>query len=231
VPLGEEDNVKTAFGGQVGHFELCTSPARARVINQTNTVTASAGNTALIYVGDTVLYGAVKQEHSERLTEVSDSSQVRSLRLQLDQSEFLRREVCYLGRKVAPDGVKPDEGKAEAVMKCPVPQNTKQLKAFLGFVGYYRIFIPSFGPVANQLHKSTGKNVSYVRGKAPDGALQKLQYQLRHERLLQRPDVSKQFVDTAPAQVQPEVCEVTFTPHQETEIVVTPPTLGTAVCN
>jgi hypothetical protein len=51
----------------------------------------------------------------------------------------LRKEVCYLGHKITPDGVKPDKKKVEAVMKFPVPTNTKQLKAFLGLAGYYRV--------------------------------------------------------------------------------------------
>jgi hypothetical protein len=108
------------------------------------------------------MYGASLQEHNERLIEVLDRLRLHSLRLQREKCEFLRKEVCYLGHKIKPDGVKPDDKKLEAVMKFPVTTNTKQLKAFLGLAGYYRSFIPKFSPIAKPLHKLTGKNVPSV---------------------------------------------------------------------
>jgi hypothetical protein len=205
VPLRDEDRAKTAFSTQDGHFEFCTMPMGvtgapstfARMMS--NIMSGLIGTKTLVYLDDIVVYGASLQEHNERLIEVFDRLGLHSLRLQPDKCEFLRKEVCYLGHKITPDGVKPDEKKVEAVMKFPVPTTTKQLKAFLGLAGYYRRFVPNFSPIAKPLHKLTGKNVPYVWGKEQDQAFQKLKHILCNEPLLQYPDFGKQFIVTCDA--------------------------------
>jgi hypothetical protein len=145
------------------------------------------------------VYGASLQEYNERLIEVLDRLRLHSLRLQCDKCEFLRKEVCYLGHKINPDGVKPDDKKVEAVMKFLVTTNTKQLKTFLGLAGYYRSFVSNFSPIAKPLHKLTGKNVSSVEEKEQDEAFQKLKHILCNELLLQYPDFGKEFIVTCDA--------------------------------
>ena len=41
--------------------------------------------------------------------------------------------------------------KLESIAKLPVPQNTKQVKQFLGLVGYYKKFVPHFSDIARPL--------------------------------------------------------------------------------
>jgi hypothetical protein len=119
---------------------------------------------ALIYLDDIVVWGTSLKEHNERLTEVFHRLRLHSLKLQPDKCEFLMKEVCYLGHRVTPQGIRPDERKIAAVRDFPVPSNTKQLKAFLGLAQYYGKFVPRSSPTATPLHKLAGKNVPYVLG-------------------------------------------------------------------
>ena len=45
----------------------------------------------------------------------------------------------------------------------PVPQNTKQVKQFLGLVGYYRKFVPRFSDIARPLTQLIQKNEGFNR--------------------------------------------------------------------
>jgi hypothetical protein len=74
-------------------------------------------------------------------------------------------EVYFLGYNVTAEGVAMDERNFAAIKNYPVPNNTKQLKAFLGLAGFYRKFVPRFSLIATPLHTLTGKNVPYMWGK------------------------------------------------------------------
>ena len=51
--------------------------------------------------------------------------------------------------------------KLESIAKMPVPQNAKQVKQFLGLVGYYRKFVPRFSDIARLLTQLTRKNEGF----------------------------------------------------------------------
>jgi hypothetical protein len=108
-----------------------------------NTVLSGlVGTKARIYLDDIVIWGATLEEHNQGLVEVFDRLRAQSLKLELDKCEFLRKE-----------GVAIDEKKVAAIRNYPVPNNTKQLKAFLGLAGFYENFVPRFSPIAAPLHK------------------------------------------------------------------------------
>ena len=50
--------------------------------------------------------------------------------------------------------------KLESIAKMPVPQNTKQVKQFLGLAGYYRKFVPHFSDIARPLSSPEKMKVS-----------------------------------------------------------------------
>jgi len=171
VPLREEDRQKTAFSTPGGHFEfcnmqmgICSSPATFQRLMNT-VLSGLVGTKALIYLDDIVIWGETIEEHNQILVEVFDRLRAQSLNLEPDKCEFLRKEVYFLGYKVTAEGVAMDERKVAAIQNYPVQNNTKQLKAFLGLVGFYLKFVPRFSPIASPLHKLTGTNVPYMWGK------------------------------------------------------------------
>ena len=66
------------------------------------------------------------------------------LKIKLSKCQFIREDVKYLGLIVSNQGVHPNPEKIEAIQKFPLPKNIRQLRGFLGLVGYYRRFIPQF---------------------------------------------------------------------------------------
>ena len=53
--------------------------------------------------------------------------------------------------------MRPQESKVAAIRGWPRPTSKKQVKAFLGQVGYYQRLIPGFATLASPLHELTRK--------------------------------------------------------------------------
>jgi hypothetical protein len=81
----------------------------------------------------------------------------------------------------------------------PTPRTPKQLKSFLGLVGYYRRFIPQFSKVVSPLHKLLKKDAKYVWEASQEVAFQTLKQKTMSQPILQYPDFSKEFVMTTDA--------------------------------
>jgi hypothetical protein len=83
----------------------------------------------------------------------------------------------------------------------PRPENEKQLKSFLGMIGYYR-FIPQFSRVATPLHRLFKKDIQFEWTAYQENAFHNLKAKLVSKPILQYPDSSKEFILTTDASNQ-----------------------------
>ena len=60
---------------------------------------------------------------------------------------LFRSSVPFLGHIVGRRGLECDPAKIVDVKSWPVPDCLKSVRQFLGFVGYYRRFIPNFADI------------------------------------------------------------------------------------
>lgn len=67
-------------------------------------------------------------------------------------------EVEYLGQIVGCDGVRVDLKKIQAMQDFPQPRTLKNLRVFLGLIGYYRKFVNNYGRIAHLLTNLPKKN-------------------------------------------------------------------------
>lgn len=119
--------------------------------------------------------------------------------MQPDKCNFLQREISYLGHVLSEDGVKPDKGKIECVLKFPQPQTPKEIKSFLGLIGYYRRHIPEFAKIAKPLNNLLKKDTPFVWTNEQEAAFTKLKEIITSEPILQYPDFSKEMILTTDA--------------------------------
>ena len=62
---------------------------------------------------------------------------------------------------ISDKGIQPLPEKLESIAKMPTPQNAKQVKQFLGLVGYYRKFVTRFSDISRPLTQLTRKNKGF----------------------------------------------------------------------
>lgn len=200
IPIWPEDREKTAFTTAGGHYEykkmafgLVNAPATfQRLMDQL--LAEIKGEECLVYLDDIIIYSATIEEHCQRLERVLVRLENANLRVNLNKCTFAQQEVRYLGHLVTAEGVKPDPGKVEAVANYPVPQNSKELKAFLGLCGYYRRFVRRFADLAKPLTQLLRKEVTFQWGESQQQSFQSLKEALCSTAVLIYPDFRDPFM-------------------------------------
>ena len=91
-------------------------------------------------------------------------------------------------------GLECDPKKIEDVKSWPVPDCLKSVRQFLGFVGYYRRFIPKFADIATPLVYLTGKDVPFVWDTDCSAAFQELRASLIDAPILAFPTETGQYI-------------------------------------
>ena len=205
IPMDPESKAKTAFSTPHGHYEFKrmpfglknAPPTFQRLMDQI--LSGLQGVELFVYMDDIVIYANSLEEHSRKLRKLLGRLKSAGLTLQPDKCNFLRKEIAYLGHVITQDGVKPDSSKIEAVRNFPIPKNRKNIKQFLGLVGYYRKFIPDFARIAKPLNYLTRLDVKFQWGDSQQSAFEALRDRIISEPILQYPDFTKAFVVTTDA--------------------------------
>ena len=94
-----------------------------------------------------------QEEHIHRLRAVFEKLKAACLKLKPSKCDFFKKEINYLGHVVSEKGVSTDPKKIKAVTEWPQPTTVTEVRSFLGFVSYYRRFIPNFSKVAKPLNQ------------------------------------------------------------------------------
>jgi hypothetical protein len=101
--------------------------------------------------------------------------------------------IEILGHLLEDGKVKPVRGKVDAISKLVPPSNTKQLKSFLGLVGFYRRFIKKFANIAAPLIELLSKTAEYKWGKEQEQAFNSLKEALKQSTGLHLPAPQGRF--------------------------------------
>ena len=168
VTLSQEARVKTAFTTHSGLFQfrvmpfgLCNAPATfERLMDRV--LQGLRWSRCLVYLDDIISFGSSFDGALANLTLIFERLRSYGLQLKSSKCHLFRASVPFLGHIVGRHGLECDPTKIEDVKSWPVPDCLKSVCKFLGFVGYYRRFIPRFADVATPLMSLTGKDVPFV---------------------------------------------------------------------
>ena len=76
------------------------------------------------------------------------------LKLTIEKRHFGVRQVEFLGRTISPEGISPQARTIQSFLdKLRLPKSKKALQRYLGFVNYYRSYIPRMAERLNPFYK------------------------------------------------------------------------------
>ena len=145
-------------------------------------------NFAMGYLDDIIIYSRSEKEHLEHLEEIFIRLKAAGLKLKLEKCCFFKKHIQYLGHLISAEGIQPLPEKLESIAKMPVPKNPKEVKQFLGLVGYYRKFIPRFADISRLLTHLTKKDVEFNWTPECENCFQILKEFLQQAPILKYPD-------------------------------------------
>jgi RNase H-like domain found in reverse transcriptase/Reverse transcriptase (RNA-dependent DNA polymerase)/Integrase zinc binding domain len=190
---------KTAFSVDNGHWEFLRMPAGLRNSPATfqramdEILKDIQNKICMVYMDDIIVFSTSLQEHIQNLKLVFSKLREARLKIQIDKCEFFRKEVEFLGHVVTPHGIKPNPNKIKAIKNFPIPKTHKQIKSFLGLLGYYRKFIKDFAKITKPMTTCLKKGQKVEHTKSFIECFNVCKNLLTSEPILAYPDFSKTF--------------------------------------
>ena len=148
----------------------------------------------VIFMDDVIVHGNTRDELTVRVSEFLQTCKEENLRLKISKSTFETQEVDFLGYKIKNRQYSPCPIKTAAIKDWPTPTNLKELRSFIGFCNFYRMFIANFSQIVHPLHLLTKKDQEYIWGETQKQAFEELKNRLTSSPVLQLPNLSKPFV-------------------------------------
>ena len=132
--------------------------------------------------------------HLKHVRQLFDRMREADLKLKASKCKFLKAHMQYLGHLISGKGIEPVPEKLESIKNMPSPTTPKEVKQFLGLIGYYRKYIPKFSDVARPLTNLTKKDMQFEWTPECQLTFQFLKYLLLAEPILKYPDPNKPYV-------------------------------------
>ena len=200
IPVAPEDVHKTAFVTPDGQYEFTRMPfgmvnSGATLVRGLRKILEGMPGVGS-YVDDIVIYSDNWEDHIKTLKELF--GRLRKARITARPTKCLlgASRMEFLGHQVGGDVITPSRDNLEKVRNTPRPTTKKQVRSFLGLVGYYRDHIPAFAeisaPLTDLLKKGKAEHIQW--SEAQERAYSLLKEYLLQEPVLKLPDLSKPFV-------------------------------------
>lgn len=94
--------------------------------------------------------------------------------LKLGKTKFVRSEVSWLGHIISTKGVATDPEYVRAIREFPIPRNVRQLRAFLGTCGWYRVFVRRLALLQIPLNELLQRGMAWKWSEERQGALERI---------------------------------------------------------
>ena len=148
---------------------------------------------AMTYLDDIIIFSSNELEHLEHLEEVFGRLRKADLKMKCSKCDFFKSKIHYLGHLISAEGIRPLPNKLDCIRNMPVPKDAKEIKQFLGLMGYYRKFVPRFADISRPLTTLTKKDTKFEWTPACQRSFNLLKETLCCEPILKYADTSKPY--------------------------------------
>ena len=140
IPLDNPSILKTAFNSPFRKFEYVKVPfglAQAPAyFQELMTGILKDFPFAIAYLDDIIIFSKTPQEHLSHICLVFKKLKSANLSMKKSKCSFFSKEIQYLGHILSATGIQPLPAKPHAIQNMKPPTTPKQVRAFLGLVGY-----------------------------------------------------------------------------------------------
>ena len=114
-----------------------------------------------VFMDDFTVHGDSFDECLHHLTLVLRRCIETNLVLNFEKCHFMVEHRLVLGHVVSSRGLEVDKAKVDIIQSLPYPKCVKDVRSFLGHVGFYRRFIKDFSKIASPLCALLAKDVPF----------------------------------------------------------------------
>ena len=144
----------------------------------------------LVYMDDDLIHSESFGDHLDRLDRVLTAIGVAGMKVNPSKCVFGADSTAYLGFHVSKEGVSADPEKVKAIVDLVPPTSVKEVRRFLGMVGFYRPCIEDFAQLSVPLTRLLRKGVRWKWGEAEDTSFRQLVERLKSAPVLGHLDPS-----------------------------------------
>ena len=201
VRIKEGDQWKAAFITNQGLYEpnvmffgLTNSPATFQTMMNTIFAEEVQEGWLTIYMDDMLIHTPEDVElHRRCVHRVLDKLQQHDLFLKPEKCHFEQKTMEFLGVVLVDGAIQMDPAKIKGVADWPTPQTVRDVRAFLGFTGFYRYFIQNYSSIACPLIHLTKKATPFHWEEPQAKAFETLKTLMCQKPILRQPDYARPF--------------------------------------
>ena len=194
IRLTRESRAKSAFIVPMGKWEFKRTPFRlsqapAYFQLLIDKVLMGCSKFVMGYLDDIIIFSNNELEHLQHIEEIFKRLERFGLKMKRKKCDFFKKHIQYLGHLIAEEGFTPLPEKLESIRKMPRPKTPKEVKQFLGLIGYYRKFVPRFSDIARSLTNLTRHDTDFNWTEKCDKVFNHLKELLMEHPILRYPDL------------------------------------------
>ena len=114
-----------------------------------------------IYLDDILMHHKTESEHIEGVLSMLQCLEHAGLYCNPKKCEFHWKKMEFLSVNVSSDGFEMEDKKIADVCDWEHPTSIRGVREFIGFVNFYRQWIPGFANIARPLHDLFQKNQAW----------------------------------------------------------------------
>lgn len=200
ISLDSDAVLKSSFVTPMGQYAFTVMPfgmvnGPASFVRLMDKVLQGCKEYADAFIDDIGIYSDVWEDHLNHLRSVLLALRKANLAARPSKCSFGFKSLEFLGHIVGNGKIKPTPDKIEAIQQFPVPSTKKQIRSFVGCVGFYRKFISNFSeytaPLTDLTRKGLPNKVKWLD--KHQKCFEALKAEISKEPVLRSPDFSKMF--------------------------------------